>query len=67
VVGTEGSYGAEGYILQQYAPLPCFEGNYPVIGSWVIDHEPAGIGIREDRSEITTNNSRFIPHYFVEG
>ena len=67
VVGTEGSYGAEGYILQQYAPLPCFDGNYPVIGSWVIDHEPAGIGIREDRSEITTNGSRFIPHYFVEG
>lgn len=67
VVGTSGSYGSEGYILQQYAPLPAFDGNYPVIGSWVIDHEPAGIGIREDRSEITTNNSRFIPHYFVEG
>lgn len=67
VVGTKGSYGGEGYILQQYAPLPCFDGNYPVIGSWVIDHEPAGIGIREDRSEITTNGSRFIPHYFVEG
>jgi glutathionylspermidine synthase len=67
VVGTGGSYGSEGYILQRYAPLPCFDGNYPVIGSWVIDGEPAGIGIREDRSEITTNNSRFIPHYFVEG
>jgi len=67
VVETKGSYGGEGYILQQYAPLPAFDGNYPVIGSWVIDHEPAGIGIREDRSEITTNGSRFIPHYFVEG
>jgi len=67
VIGTPGSYGEEGYVLQRYAPLPSFDGNYPVIGSWVIDHEPAGIGIREDRSEITTNGSRFIPHFFMEG
>lgn len=63
---TEGSYGREGYVFQRYAPLPSFDGNYPVIGSWVIGGEPAGIGIREDRTEITTNGSRFIPHYFVE-
>ncbi|QEM69935.1 glutathionylspermidine synthase family protein [Geobacter sp. FeAm09] len=67
VVGTPGSYGSEGYICQRYAPLPAFDGNYPVIGSWIIGGEPAGIGIREDRTEITTNGSRFIPHYFVEG
>lgn len=67
VFGTPGSYGAEGYVYQRYAPLPEFDGNYPVIGSWVIGGEPAGIGIREDRSEITTNGSRFVPHYFVEG
>lgn len=65
-IGTSGSYGDEGYIYQRYAPLPTFDGNYPVVGSWIINHEPAGIGIREDRSEITTNNSRFIPHYFQE-
>lgn len=64
---SAGSYGAEGTICQQYAPLPCFDGNYPVTGSWLIGGEPAGIGIREDRSEITTNGSRFIPHYFTEG
>ena len=67
VVSTPGSYGSEGYVYQSYAPLPVFDGNYPVIGSWVIDGEPAGIGIREDRTEITTNGSRFIPHFFVEG
>jgi glutathionylspermidine synthase len=66
-ISTVGTYGSEGYINQRYAPLPCYDGNYPVIGSWIIDGEPAGIGIREDRSEITTNGSRFIPHYFVEG
>jgi glutathionylspermidine synthase len=65
-IGTPGTYGEEGYISQRYARLPCFDGNYPVIGSWVVGGEPAGIGIREDRSEITTNCSRFIPHYFEE-
>jgi glutathionylspermidine synthase len=63
-IGTPGSYGEEGYVYQRYQALPEFDGNYPVLGSWVIGGDPAGIGIREDRSEITTNGSRFIPHYF---
>ncbi|HET7160036.1 MAG TPA: glutathionylspermidine synthase family protein, partial [Burkholderiales bacterium] len=46
------------------APLPEFDGNYPVIGSWVIGDAPAGIGIREDVTPVTSNTSRFIPHYF---
>lgn len=62
---TDGPYGAEGYVYQQYCPLQNFSGNYPVIGSWVIAGESAGIGIREDKSPITTNASCFIPHYFV--
>jgi glutathionylspermidine synthase len=66
LLASGGSYGREGTVCQQYRPLPCFDGNYPVIGSWIIGGEPAGIGIREDRSEITTNTSRFIPHYFTE-
>lgn len=65
-IGTDGTYGEEGHVYQRFAPLPRFDGNYPVIGSWVIGGEPAGIGIREDRSEITSNCSRFIPHYFEE-
>jgi glutathionylspermidine synthase len=62
--GNGGSYAGKGTIYQELAILPLFDGNYPVIGSWVIDGEPAGIGIREDRSEITTNSSRFVPHLF---
>jgi glutathionylspermidine synthase len=65
-IGTSGTYGEEGNIYQRYVELPVFDDNYPVVGSWVIGGEPAGIGIREDRSEITTNGSRFIPHYFEE-
>jgi glutathionylspermidine synthase len=63
---TGGDYGKEGFVYQDLAPLTCFGGMYPVIGSWVIGHEPndsaAGIGIRESDTPITTNLSRFVPH-----
>ena len=44
------------------APLPNFSGFYPVVGSWLVDHEPCGLSIREDESPITGNRSRFLPH-----
>lgn len=59
---SSGEYGEEGYVYQELAELPNFEGNYACIGSWVIGGEPAGIGIRETTSRITDNVSRFIPH-----
>ncbi len=59
-----GSYGAEGFVYQGYAALPDFNGNFPVIGSWIVGDEAAGMGIRENTQQITTNTSRFIPHYF---
>lgn len=62
VDASDGKYGEEGYIYQDLALLPKFDGNHPVIGSWVIDGESAGIGIRESSSLITGNLSRFIPH-----
>ena len=61
---TGGDYGQEGYVYQSPAPLPEFEGHRPIFGVWVIDHEAAGLGIREDTSRITGNLSRFVPHYF---
>ncbi|KQC01392.1 glutathionylspermidine synthase family protein [Pedobacter sp. Hv1] len=59
---TNGEYGAEGYIYQELFELPNFEGNYPLIGSWVIGQQPAGIGLREANQLITDNKSRFVPH-----
>jgi len=64
VAETGGSYGAEGFVYQAHAPLPAFDGNYPVIGAWVVASQPAGIGIREDSTAITSNTSRFVPHFF---
>ncbi|MCM4288559.1 glutathionylspermidine synthase family protein, partial [Escherichia coli] len=37
-----------------------------LIGSWLVNDQPAGIGIREDRALITQDMSRFYPHIFVE-
>jgi glutathionylspermidine synthase len=62
---TGGTYGAEGFVHQQWAELPCVDGRYPVIGSWLIEGVPRGIGIREDDTPITRDTSRFVPHYFV--
>jgi glutathionylspermidine synthase len=62
VVEQEGPYGAEGFIRQALAPLPNFSGQYPVLGSWLIDHTPCGLSIREDENPITSNTSRFLPH-----
>ena len=61
---TDGPYATEPMVHQQWTPLPAFDGRYPVVGAWIVGDEPAGIGIREDAGQITTNSSRFIPHYF---
>jgi glutathionylspermidine synthase len=64
IIFTQGEYGEEGYIFQAIAPTTQFDGNYPVLGVWVINHEACGMGIREDTTPITGNLSRFIPHLF---
>jgi hypothetical protein len=51
---------------QQLYELPDFDGNRPVLGSWIVDGEPAGIGIREG-GVVTGNTGRFVPHAFRRG
>jgi len=51
-----------GFVRQAFASLAHFDGQYPVLGSWLVDHTPCGLSIREDESPITGNNSRFLPH-----
>ena len=62
---TGGRYAESDVIYQGLASLPEFDGAYPVIGSWIVAGEPAGLGIRED-GPITTNLSRFVPHIIAE-
>jgi glutathionylspermidine synthase len=62
LVEQEGPYGAEGFIRQALAPLPNICNQFAVLGSWLVDHTPCGLSIREDENPITGNNSRFLPH-----
>jgi len=60
-----GPYGAEGFIRQALAPLPQFDGNYVVLGSWIAAGKACGLSLREDASPITKNTSRFLPHAII--
>lgn len=62
---TSGPYGNGAFVYQGLYDLPCFAGNYPVIGSWVVGGEAAGMGIRESASPITDAASRFVPHVII--
>ena len=62
LVEQQGPYGGEGFIRQALAPLPEFSSQYAVLGSWLVDHAPCGLSIREDENPITGNTSRFLPH-----
>ncbi|MGJ8597599.1 glutathionylspermidine synthase family protein [Sulfitobacter sp.] len=59
-------YSEHQRVIQAYAPLPQFDGFRPVIGAWIVGQACAGIGMREDRSRITQDLSRFKPHYVTE-
>lgn len=60
-----GNYDASRIVFQQRYPLKDFGQGYPVLGSWIVAGEAAGLGIRED-GLITGNRARFIPH-IIEG
>ncbi len=72
IVGPDGAsieasasveYDAHPRIVQAYAPLPDFGGFRPVMGTWIVGGTCVALGIREDRSRITQDLSRFKPHY----
>ena len=65
LTATPGPYENGRFVFQQLVESGCFDGQRPVLGSWYItDQGPAGIGIRE-APLITTNTSRFVPHFFI--
>jgi len=65
VASSDGDYGDMPCVYQALCMLPNFDGNYPVVGSWLVNGYACGMGIREDKSLITANLSRFVPHLFV--
>ena len=61
----EAGCGESGRIYQAICPLAVSDGMHAVIGSWIIGGQAGGIGLREDANPVTTNTSRFVPHYFT--
>lgn len=59
-------YDASGYIDQALCELPLIDGNYPLIGSWIVNGTACGLDIRDDKSLITGNDSHFVPHYIKD-
>src|SRR3954469_23617705 len=53
---SDGGYGAEGYVYQQWCPLPSYDGNRPMLGSWVIDGQAAGMIVRESEGPVTDSH-----------
>ncbi|MEP0175117.1 MAG: glutathionylspermidine synthase family protein [Paraglaciecola sp.] len=65
VLQATGPYGEEGFIYQAYSALPQFSDNHTLIGSWLVDDKAAGISVREDKSSITQDMSRYLPHIIL--
>lgn len=66
IMQSPGDYGREGCVRQALHMLPDFDGRHPVLGCWLVGDAPAGMGVREDASPITSNHSRFVPHAIVD-
>ena len=69
IVGTtwetrDGPYAQSGFVYQDYVEIPDYDGNHPVIGSWIVGETACGMGIRETDGIITDNLARFVPHLF---
>lgn len=66
VLANPGPYGEEGFVVQGYAPPPNFVGydgdNFPTLGLWYVDGEPAGMILRESTSVVIDNLSVCVPH-----
>ena len=61
-IGNDGPYGGKGHIIQAFNPLPEIDGNYPLIGCWLVASKAVGMCIREDPTLITGKDACFIPH-----
>lgn len=60
----DGNYNDNLFVYQEKTDLLKADDNYAVIGSWVVNGESAGIGVRESKHAITNNVGRFVPHLF---
>jgi glutathionylspermidine synthase len=63
---SSGTYDDDLFIYQRRAELLRGDGNHAVLGSWVVNREACGLGVRESTGPITGNLARFVPHVMGE-
>jgi glutathionylspermidine synthase len=61
-VANPGPYEDDLFVYQRRARLLEANGAYAVLGSWVVNRQACGMGVRESSSPITSNLARFVPH-----
>jgi glutathionylspermidine synthase len=59
---SSGDYGADGYVYQSMMETSVDGEHFTTLGAWVIDGEPAGLGMRESTTRISGNLAQFVPH-----
>jgi glutathionylspermidine synthase len=62
--GVMSGDSAPACVYQALASMASDGGKLAVFGSWLVDGEPAGMGIRESKGLVTNNTSCFVPHLF---
>lgn len=53
-----------GSIYQRWFDLPCYDGFYPIIGSWIVGGNACGMSVREDPNLVTGNDAHFACHVY---
>jgi glutathionylspermidine synthase len=62
---SDGPYGGADHIVQAFHPLPEIDGNYPLVGCWLVASKAVGLCIRDDRTMVTGKDARFVPHVIL--
>ncbi len=64
IANTGGPMSDDGRVWQEWTPMFEAPTGFAVLGLWMVDGACCGMGVREDKSPITGNASRFVPHLF---
>lgn len=63
-VETAGAFADGPWVYQALASPAQADGYWAVLGVWMVDGEPCGLGMREGATPVIRNTDRFVPHLF---
>jgi len=62
VAANPGAYADDLFVYQRRADLLQADGAHAVLGSWVVNRQACGMGVRESAGPVTDDRARFVPH-----